>query len=89
MNYGAGQFCFSVVTSTDGTPASVGNGVHVAFEAGDRPMIDAFYRPALNCDGTEDGQPGLRPEYNTNYYGVFVFDPDGNKIEAVTYSARK
>ncbi|MCR0980820.1 VOC family protein [Roseomonas populi] len=37
--------------------------------------------------GTEDGPPGLRPSYNANYYGAFVRDPDGNKIEAVTHSA--
>jgi catechol 2,3-dioxygenase-like lactoylglutathione lyase family enzyme len=51
-------------------------------------MVDEFYRIALAHGGTGDGEPGLRPEYNANYYGAFVRDPDGNKIEAVTHSAR-
>jgi catechol 2,3-dioxygenase-like lactoylglutathione lyase family enzyme len=51
-------------------------------------MVDEFYRVALAHGGTSDGAPGLRPEYNAHYYGAFVRDPDGNKIEAVTHSAR-
>ncbi len=41
----------------------------------------------LGCGGRSDGGPGIRPEYGANYFGAFVFDPDGNKIEAVTHSA--
>ncbi|MBR0649019.1 hypothetical protein GXW78_05045 [Roseomonas terrae] len=42
---------------------------------------------ALVHGGHSDGAPGLRPQYDPHYYGAFVRDPDGNKIEAVTYSA--
>jgi hypothetical protein len=42
---------------------------------------------ALRYGGRSDGEPGIRPEYGANYFGAFVFDPDGNKIEAVTHSA--
>lgn len=87
LNYGANTFLLSLVDPVDGQPATPGNGVHVAFAAEDRAMVDAFYQAALANGGTEDGAPGLRPAYNANYYGAFVRDPDGNKIEAVTYSA--
>lgn len=87
LNYGAGKFLLSIITPVDGKPASPGNGVHIAFEARNRAMVDDFYRTALDNGGTNDGAPDLRPEYNGNYYGAFVRDPDGNKIEAVTYSA--
>ncbi|MGE0725819.1 MAG: VOC family protein, partial [Alphaproteobacteria bacterium] len=67
----------------DRRPASAGNGVHVCFAAPDRAAVDAFHRAALAAGGADDGAPGLRPEYHQDYYGAFVRDPDGNKIEAV------
>ena len=88
LDYGVGMVLFSLETPVDGKPATPGNGVHVAFTAEDPGMVDEFYRIALAHGGTGDGEPGLRPEYNANYYGAFVRDPDGNKIEAVTHSAR-
>jgi hypothetical protein len=42
----------------------------------------------LNRGGTGDGAPGLRPEYHANYYGAFLRDPDGNKVEAVTLAEK-
>jgi catechol 2,3-dioxygenase-like lactoylglutathione lyase family enzyme len=58
-------------------------GVHVAFVAGDRTAVDSFHSAALGAGGRDNGAPGLRPEYHEGYYGAFVLDPDGNKIEAV------
>lgn len=87
-DYGSGQLIFSVETPVDGKPATAGNGTHIAFAAEDRAMVDRFYAEALANGGSSDGAPGLRPEYDANYYGAFVRDPDGNKIEAVTYSAK-
>jgi predicted lactoylglutathione lyase len=72
----------------EGQPASVGNGVHIAFAAETRTMVDEFYRAALANGGSDAGPPGLRPEYDASYYGAFVRDPDGNKIEAVTFSEK-
>lgn len=66
-------------------PASMGNGVHVAFHAPSREAVDAFYLAALEHGGVEDGAPGLRSEYHPDYYGAFVRDPDGNKIEACNH----
>lgn len=52
-------------------------------------MVRAFHATGLAHGGTEDGAPGLRPGYDANDYGAFVRDPDGNKIEVVTHSAKE
>jgi catechol 2,3-dioxygenase-like lactoylglutathione lyase family enzyme len=86
LDYGVGAILVTLTRPLNGKPATPGNGVHVAFTAENRAMVNAFYEAALANGGREDGPPGLRPEYNDNYYGAFVLDPDGNKIEAVTFS---
>ena len=58
-------------------------GTHICFEAKRRADIDAFYAAAIKAGGKDNGKPGLRPEYDPNYYGAFVFDPEGHAIEAV------
>jgi catechol 2,3-dioxygenase-like lactoylglutathione lyase family enzyme len=50
----------------------------------DEESVDRFYREALRLGGRDAGAPGLRPQYSATYYGAFVLNPDGNKIEAVT-----
>lgn len=55
---------------------------HLAFQARDQAMVQAFYEAALAAGGTDNGAPGERP-YHPGYYGAFVLDPDGNNIEAV------
>ena len=62
-----------------------GGPVHVAFVAENRAAVQAFYAAALPAGGKDNGKPGLRPNYATNYYGGFVKDPDGNNIEAVCH----
>ena len=57
--------------------------VHVAFVAPSRAAVDAFYRAALDAGGKDNGPPELRPHYHADYYAAFVFDLDGNNIEAV------
>jgi len=59
---------------------------HVAFTAGDRRAVDAFYAAAMAAGGRDKGAPGLRPQYHADYYGAFVLDPDGNNIEAVCHA---
>jgi catechol 2,3-dioxygenase-like lactoylglutathione lyase family enzyme len=59
--------------------------VHIAFRAGSRAEVDAFYQAALAAGGRDNGAPGLRPHYHPNYYGAFVLDPDGHNIEAVCH----
>ena len=55
---------------------------HLAFQAQDRELVDAFYKAALAAGGRDNGAPGERP-YHPGYYAAFVLDPDGNNIEAV------
>ena len=64
----------------------VGEGTHVAFEADDHAAVDAFYEAAIKAGGKDNGPPGPRPNYGTNYYAAFVLDPDGFNIEAVSYA---
>ena len=72
----------------DGQPATNGNGTHIAFIAKDRPTVDAFYAAALANGGSDEGPPGPRPHYHPNYYGAYVRDPDGNKVQAVCHRAQ-
>ena len=60
-------------------------GTHVAFATHDRATVDAFHAAALAAGGTDNGQPGLRPQYHEHYYGAYVRDPDGNNVEAVCH----
>ena len=65
-----------------GTPAPL----HIAFVAGTREQVKAFYRAALEAGGKDNGAPGLRPHYHANYYAAFVIGPDGHNIEAVCHA---
>jgi catechol 2,3-dioxygenase-like lactoylglutathione lyase family enzyme len=59
--------------------------VHVAFASPDRASVDAFHAAALAAGGRDHGKPGLRPHYHPTYYAAFVYDRDGNNIEAVCH----
>lgn len=65
------------------------SGVHICLRAPDAASVDAFHAAALKSGGASDGAPGLRPHYYPGYYAAFVIDPDGNKIEAVTFLRHK
>ena len=62
-----------------------GSGVHICLRARSPADVDAFHAAALNAGGRSDGPPGLRPHDRARYYAAFVTDPDGNRIEAVTF----
>lgn len=51
----------------------------------DRAAVDAFYDAAIAAGGKDNGKPGVRSHYHSNYYGAFVIDPAGNNIEAVCH----
>ncbi|MBS0475315.1 MAG: VOC family protein [Proteobacteria bacterium] len=72
----------------DGAAARSGNGVHVAYVVPTRAQVDAFHAVALAHGGSDEGAPGPRPHYHPNYYGAYVRDPDGNKLQAVCHSAQ-
>jgi catechol 2,3-dioxygenase-like lactoylglutathione lyase family enzyme len=61
------------------------SGVHICLRAKSSAEVDAFHLAALNAGGRSDGAPGLRPHDRVRYYAAFVIDPDGNRIEAVTF----
>jgi catechol 2,3-dioxygenase-like lactoylglutathione lyase family enzyme len=62
-----------------------GPGRHVAFTARNRAEVDAFYAAAMAAGARDNGAPDIRAHYHPDYYGAFVFDPDGNNIEAVCH----
>ncbi|KAK9447175.1 lactoylglutathione lyase [Limtongia smithiae] len=66
-----------LVNSAPSTP------LHVAFRAQSKAQVQKFYDVAMAHGGTDNGAPGLRPDYGDNYYGAFVLDPDGNNVEFV------
>lgn len=59
------------------------SGVHLAFHADSKEAVDAFYQAGLAAGGTDNGAPGYREQYAENYYGAFIYDFDGNNVEAV------
>jgi catechol 2,3-dioxygenase-like lactoylglutathione lyase family enzyme len=78
-----------LMTPFDGRAASVGNGSHCAFIVTERAAVDAFHAVALAHGGSDEGPPGPRPHYHPNYYGAYVRDPDGNKLQAVCHRAER
>jgi catechol 2,3-dioxygenase-like lactoylglutathione lyase family enzyme len=78
--------------STADSPAAAGKLTgrhHLAFQARDRAMVDAFYAAGLEGGGVDNGKPGERPHYHPGYYAAFLLDPDGNNIEAVFHGEAK
>jgi len=71
-----------ICTPFNGGPATHGNGTHIAFLAPSRKAVDAFHAAALAAGGTDEGAPGPRPHYYEHYYGAYVRDRDGNKLQA-------
>ena len=63
----------------------LGERIHLAFAAKSRAEVDAFHAAALAAGATDNGRPGLRPEYHPDYYGAFVIDLNGVNLEAVCH----
>ncbi|HEX5909504.1 MAG TPA: VOC family protein [Thermoleophilaceae bacterium] len=57
--------------------------LHIGFSVAGRDHVHAFWDAGVAAGYTDDGAPGLRPEYTGDYYGGFLLDPDGNSAEAV------
>lgn len=83
--YGKAYPEFWVQTPIDGQPAKPGNGTHLAFAAAKPEEVDAFWAAAIEAGASPDGAPGPRPDYGPSYYGCFVRDLDGHKIEATYF----
>ena len=61
---------------------NAGNGAHVGFIAKTKGAVNKLHDEALKAGGSNGGEPGPRPDYGFAYYGAFIYDLDGNKIEA-------
>ncbi|WP_315768110.1 MULTISPECIES: VOC family protein [unclassified Bradyrhizobium] len=61
------------------------SGTHICLRAKTTAEVDAFHAAALEAGGASDGAPGLRLHDRVRYYAAFILDPDGNRIEAVTF----
>ncbi|MEL0638328.1 VOC family protein [Marinomonas sp. TI.3.20] len=83
VGYGVvgGASCFWVLTPFNKQQATIGNGVQVTFQASNNDEVEAFYRTALACGGTDEGAPGYR--YRPNYFGAYCRDLDGNKLHVM------
>lgn len=77
-----GQPQFWIGLPHDKGAASVGNGTHVGFIARSKKAVMAFHEAALKAGGSNNGEPGPRPDYGPAYFGAFIYDLDGNKLEA-------
>jgi catechol 2,3-dioxygenase-like lactoylglutathione lyase family enzyme len=80
--YGEGTSEFWIQLPGDQQAPSAGNGAHIGFAARSRDAVHRFHQTSLANGGTDEGEPGPRPDYGPDYYGAFVRDPFGNKIEA-------
>ncbi len=80
---------FWVQVPYNGEQAETANGTHFAFLAESQSMVNAFYEAAINEGASDDGAPGPREEYTEAYYGCFVRDPEGHKIEAMHWDFAK
>jgi predicted lactoylglutathione lyase len=78
VGFGRHAWEFGIVTMPEPIPK-----LHVAFQARSRAAVDAFFQAALAAGATANGPPGVRHQYDPQYYAGFVLDPDGHNIEAV------
>jgi catechol 2,3-dioxygenase-like lactoylglutathione lyase family enzyme len=87
-DYGAAPGSTGVEFTITREPSDVSQpkGSHLCFRSPSRDAVDAFHTAALAEGGRDDGAPGLRQQYHADYYGAFVRDPDGHRIEAVCHA---
>jgi catechol 2,3-dioxygenase-like lactoylglutathione lyase family enzyme len=82
VGYGETEPMFWVQLPHNQQVATSGNGVHISFIARSKNAVDRFHDTAMELGASNAGEPGPRPDYSPDYYGAFVFDLDGNKLEA-------
>jgi catechol 2,3-dioxygenase-like lactoylglutathione lyase family enzyme len=85
IGYGKKYPDFWLNERRDMTPADPDSGTHFCLRAPDAEAVQVFHTAAIMAGGVSDGDPGPRPEYTKGYYAAFVRDPEGNKIEVVTF----
>ena len=82
LGYGADRVVLWISQTDHPVAADLRSGLHFCFSAPNRPAVDRFHAGALAQGGTDNGQPGLRPDYSDTYYAAFAIDPDGYRVEA-------
>jgi catechol 2,3-dioxygenase-like lactoylglutathione lyase family enzyme len=82
LGYGAKAVVLWITPADRPVPADEASGLHFCFDAPTRKSVDAFHAAALAQGGRDNGKPGLRPDYDANYYAAFAVDPDGYRLEA-------
>lgn len=82
LGYGNGAVVLWITPSDRPVPADAASGLHFCFDAPSRKSVDAFHAAALKHGGRDNGQPGVRADYDANYYAAFALDPDGYRLEA-------
>ncbi len=82
LGYGREEVALWVGAADRPVKADLQSGLHFCFAAPSRESVDAFHAAALGAGGKDNGSPGLRADYDPNYYAAFVIDPDGYRIEA-------
>ncbi len=82
LGYGRAAVAFWLGATEHPVPPDDRSYLHFCFAAPTRSSVDSFHAAALRAGGRDNGQPGLRPDYDPNYYAAFIVDPDGYRIEA-------
>lgn len=72
---------FALIAADGGHPRT--QHLHLAFVAPSRAHVEGFWAAGIEAGYRDEGAPGERPEYRSDYYGAFLLDPDGNSVEAV------
>jgi catechol 2,3-dioxygenase-like lactoylglutathione lyase family enzyme len=85
--YGVTAPAFWIQLPHNQQSSNPGNGVHIGFSATNKRAVHKFHEAALTNGGKDDGAPGPREMYGPDYYGAFVIDLDGNKLEATLHVA--
>lgn len=78
IGFGSAAWQFGIVATSSPIPK-----LHVAFRARSRSAVEAFFNEALAAGAKSNGPPGVRQQYDPQYYAAFVLDPDGHNVEAV------
>jgi catechol 2,3-dioxygenase-like lactoylglutathione lyase family enzyme len=82
VGFGSASWLFGLIATKPPFPE-----LHVAFIANSRPAVDQFHRAALAAGARSNGAPGVRRQYDPDYYAAYILDPDGHNVEAVCRSA--
>jgi catechol 2,3-dioxygenase-like lactoylglutathione lyase family enzyme len=82
LGYGGDGIVLWIGATDQPVPADAKSGLHFCFDAPSRQGVRAFHAAALGAGGRDNGEPGVRANYGSDYYAAFVIDPDGYRLEA-------